>query len=257
MSVTKILVILLPYGFPLLEEEPGNRKAVSSVSRPVYCFVPGWSFYQRTQREEEKRKRAMQRIQHTGFRGGIVALVVLTLIAGRADAIDHRGWTAKNENGGQRFTVLEEFNEEAVRDAETQLVWERSPSTTGTAWTSAPIRCAIKSVGGRKGWRLPSFYELMSLVDPSVTGSPVRPTLPSNHPFTDVKAASYWSVTSFSADSTNAYAVDFLIGDVTLHGKRGVRGYWCVRGGPSAPVPHRLNPGRQVVLSGPLKMPPS
>ncbi|MGH7229686.1 MAG: DUF1566 domain-containing protein [Nitrospiraceae bacterium] len=191
----------------------------------------------------------MQRIQHAGLKGGIVALVVLAFVAGRADAIDHMGWTAKNENGGQRFTVLEEFDEEAVRDAETQLVWERSPSTTGTAWTSAPARCAIKSVGGRKGWRLPSFYELMSLVDPSVTGSPVRPTLPINHPFTDVKAASYWSVTSFSADPTSAYAVDFLIGDVTLHGKRGVRGYWCVRGGNSGQNRHKLDQRYQVIIS--------
>src|SRR5881628_2570684 len=222
MSVTKILVILLPYGLSLLEEEPGNRKAVSNVSRPVYCFVPGWPFYQRTQREEEKRERAMQRMQHTDFRGGIVAVIVLTLVAGRADAIDHLGWTDKNESGGQRFTVLAEFNKEAVRDAETQLVWERSPSTTGTAWTSAPIRCAIKSVGGRKGWRLPSFYELMSLVDPSVKAGPASPRLPNGHPFRDVKAAPYWSGTSYSADPASAYAVDFSLGDIALHGKSGI-----------------------------------
>ncbi|MGH7229724.1 MAG: DUF1566 domain-containing protein [Nitrospiraceae bacterium] len=191
----------------------------------------------------------MQRTPHTGVRGGIVALVVLALVAGRADAIDQLGWTAKNEIGGQRFTVLEEFNDEAVLDAETQLVWERSPSPTGAVWNSAPVHCALKSVGGRKGWRLPSFYELMSLVDPSITGSPVRPTLPSNHPFTDVKAVSYWSVTSFSADPTNAYVVDFLLGDVALHGKNGIRGYWCVRGGNSGQDRHKLDQRYQVIFS--------
>jgi len=188
-------------------------------------------------------------VYHVYLRVAILALLPMALVTVGADAVEFQGWGIKVENQGQRFTVLKEFNGEAVLDNETQLVWERAPSPTGAEWTTAPFRCAVKSVGGRKGWRLPSFYELMSLVDPSIKGSQVRPTLPSDHPFTDVKAASYWSVTSFSADPTSAYAVDFLSGDVTLNGKSGIRGYWCVRGGPSGPDRHRLDHRHQVVFS--------
>ena len=199
----------------------------------------------------------MQQAHLTRVRGAMLALLPLALVAVGADAIEPHGWGTNVENQGQRFTVLKEFNGEAVLDNETLLVWERSPSTMGAAWISAPMRCALKSVGGQKGWQLPSFYELMSLVDPSVKGSPVSPKLPSGHPFRDVKATVYWSGTSYSADPTNAYAVDFLLGDVALHGKNGIRGYWCVRSGSSGQDQHKLDQRHQVIFSSLLKMLPS
>lgn len=191
----------------------------------------------------------MQRVHHGYLRGAMLALVPLALVAVGADAVELRGWGTKVENQGQRFAVLKDFNGEAVLDNETLLVWERSPSTAGAEWISAPMRCAIKSVGGRKGWRLPSFYELMSLIDPSVKGSPASPKLPDGHPFRDVRATVYWSGTSYSVDPTNAYAVDFLLGDVALQGKNGIRGYWCVRGGSSGQDRQKLDHRHQVVFS--------
>lgn len=203
-----------------------------------------------------RKRKAVQLAQHVYLRGAMLALLRLVLVAVGADAVELQGWETKVENQAQRFTVLKEFNSEAVLDNETQLVWERSPSPTGAEWTSAPMRCAIKSVGGRKGWRLPSFYELMSLVDPSVKAGPASPRLPNGHPFRDVKAAPYWSGTSYSADPASAYAVDFFVGDLSLHGKSGIRGYWCVRGGSSGQDRHRLDHGHQVVFPGPVKMLP-
>ena len=52
--------------------------------------------------------------------------------------------------------------------------------------------CPNKNVGGRKSWRLPSFPELASLIDPSNA----NPTLPTGHPFTNVQSAHYWSATA-------------------------------------------------------------
>ena len=75
----------------------------------------------------------------------------------------------------ERFIVLEAFNNEAVRDNETGLVWERSPDPTSNTWSAARFICATKIVGGRKGWRLPSFSELSSLVDTSVAPNPLLP----------------------------------------------------------------------------------
>src|SRR6184192_2356689 len=75
-----------------------------------------------------------------------------------------------NDPGGacpstsSRFTCV--MGNAAVRDNETGLVWERSPETTLNTWSVARFTCAKKAVGGRKGWRLPSFAELSSLMDP-------------------------------------------------------------------------------------------
>jgi hypothetical protein len=125
----------------------------------------------------------------------------------------------------QRFVVLVAFNNEAVRDNETGLVWERSPGLTIFGWKDARLHCPNKNVGGRKGWRLPSFPELASLIDPSNS----NPTLPTGHPFSNVQAAHYWSATALADEPTSAWLVDFNLG-VGTGGKTGSGHAWCVRG---------------------------
>ena len=89
-------------------------------------------------------------------------------------------WDRKIKSAKQRFKILAEFNTDAVLDRETGLVWERKPSTQNMAWSNARLFCAQKAVGGRGGWRLPSFSELASLVDPSVTSN--FPRIPKGSP---------------------------------------------------------------------------
>lgn len=127
----------------------------------------------------------------------------------------------------QRFTVLTGFNNEAVRDNETGLVWERSPATTTDTWFGTRGGCAIKNVGGRIGWRLPSLPELSSLVDPSVV--PPGPTLPVGHPFSNVQSDTYWSGSTVLG--TNAWEVSFFDGLVRSPLLTSLRRGWCVRGG--------------------------
>jgi len=132
----------------------------------------------------------------------------------------------------QRFVVLAAFNNEAVLDKETGLVWEKSPQTAEEGWIFAILICANKTVGGRKGWRLPSMPELASLVDPSVTPGP---TLPAGHPFTNVQSANYWSATSCADDPSHAWFVEFNNGNVNHDFKVVIpRQVWCVRGGMNA-----------------------
>jgi Protein of unknown function (DUF1566) len=102
-------------------------------------------------------------------------------------------WDTKIANG--RFKLLQDFNNEAVLDKETGLVWERQPSNLTFKWPNARLFCAQKGVGGRGGWRLPAFYELASLVDPAVQ---VGPQLPAGHPFLQVQASDYWTDTQFA-----------------------------------------------------------
>jgi hypothetical protein len=75
-----------------------------------------------------------------------------------------------NDPGGacpassSRFECV--MNGAAVRDNETGLVWEQSPSATQFLWADARDACAILALGGRYGWRLPSVVELTSCLPP-------------------------------------------------------------------------------------------
>lgn len=132
-----------------------------------------------------------------------------------------------------RFQILEDSKGEAVLDLETHLIWERNPSGTETAWANASLRCALSSTGGRIGWRLPSFFELMTLVEPSTLTTARKPSLPSGHPFRGIRPGLYWTTDSQNTQPTNAYAVDFLRGDLASSRKNEAHASWCVRGGSS------------------------
>lgn len=149
-------------------------------------------------------------------------------------SIDPQGlsqsWDRKLSNTS-RFTVLTDFGGAAVRDNETGLVWEQSPETKTQNWTGARFHCASRTIGGRKGWRLPSVHELASLVDPSVIPGP---TLPVGHPFTNIQPAHYWSASSFAGKPLYAWNVGFIMGMVHYIKTTDSHNVWCVRGGNNA-----------------------
>jgi hypothetical protein len=133
----------------------------------------------------------------------------------------------------QRFVVLAAFNNDAVLDKETGLVWERSPQTTSASWSVARRTCIEKYVGGQKGWRLPSLQELTTLVDPSI--APPGPTLPPGHPFLAVQSTVYWSATRVDEDARGSWAVHFGLGGgaTFINWAHSVQ-VWCVRDGMNA-----------------------
>src|SRR4030095_10506133 len=67
-----------------------------------------------------------------------------------------------------RFIVLSNWNNEAVLDRETGLVWLRAPMGEA-AWAQASENCVRAKTGGRGSWRLPTINELSSLFDPTLT----------------------------------------------------------------------------------------
>ncbi len=132
----------------------------------------------------------------------------------------------------QRFAVLAAFNNEAVLDKETGLVWEKSPQSAAVSLPNARLACSNKAVGGRKGWRLPALPELASLVDPSIA-SP-GPTLPAGHPFMAVQSANYWSASAHVDNPTLTWGVGFSNGAALGVSKSFDQRVWCVRGGMNA-----------------------
>lgn len=115
---------------------------------------------------------------------------------------------------------------EAVLDKETNLVWEKSPSTVLEDWRRANNQCNGMTLGGRKGWRLPTVQELASLLEAGETGT----TLPDGHPFATVQPQAYWSATLTTADSRFAWGLNFLDGAVGYLRLNTTRLFWCVRG---------------------------
>ncbi len=145
-------------------------------------------------------------------------------------------WDEDIDNSQANNRFVSALGGSAYCDKETGLTWEGSPDTTTRTWNQALSHCADKTVGGKKGWRLPSFAGLASLVD--TTQGP--PTLPANHPFIGVQSTRYWSATTNSAFPTLAWGLTFVNGTVGSNAfflktntptPTSVNFVWCVRGG--------------------------
>jgi hypothetical protein len=137
----------------------------------------------------------------------------------------------------QRFIVLSNWNNEAVLDRETGLVWQRTPAPFLPRWFQAVSECYEDAIGNRRGWRLPSFPELASLLDPTQT----NPALPPGHPFLGVKFGPddfYWTATTIAGQPDSAYQVTFnREGTTGTRAKTSDGNQWCVRGGSGAQNP--------------------
>ena len=109
-------------------------------------------------------------------------------------------------------------------------MWERNPSQDTAHWNNAYHGCLTKKVGGRYGWRLPSFAEICSLWEDDTEDH-----LPEGHPFQNIRSHYYWSSTTSPANTDAAMVLRF--GDssflpMTLFEKTSDSMYmWCVRGG--------------------------
>lgn len=145
-------------------------------------------------------------------------------------AMQLSSWDELIPNAANRFKVLSAFDNQAVLDKETGLVWQRTPEAS-FSWYMARNICATTTTGNRRGWRLPSVHELNSLIDPLSMTNPTGPVLPSGHPFVNVVPAYYWSSTMSAEVPNAAWIVDFGFGSVGFTtGLNDGFPVWCVRG---------------------------
>lgn len=166
-------------------------------------------------------------------------LLALTLAATTAHAASGAGpyyaspaWSQKlactSQANCPRFVVLTDWNNEAVLDRETGLVWQRTPGDQADDRQGAAVQCISSSAGGRRGWRLPSVDELTSLYDPT---TPQDLKLPAGHPFINVLPdRRYWSTTRSTSLPDNTWAVAYRELLWLLGTPVGEFHYWCVRG---------------------------
>jgi hypothetical protein len=154
----------------------------------------------------------------------------LALAASGAAAAPPQSWDRVIPDGAKRFRVLAAMDDEAVLDKETGLVWQRAPSSASLFdWGTSTALCIGTAIGGRRGWRLPSAWELMTLKDPAQS----NPALPPNHPFQDVVTGTpYWTATAASDDADAAHSLTFTSGGqgIITSAKSNTALRWCVRG---------------------------
>jgi hypothetical protein len=105
-----------------------------------------------------------------------------------------------------------------IVDRWTNLKWERTPAATTFVWADAFAHCSALSLSDtRSGWRVPSYKELLTLVDENPHVQYENLNVVSKwidydaFPVTSV-SASYWTSSHPLEDPSKAYSVDFGLG---------------------------------------------
>jgi hypothetical protein len=177
-----------------------------------------------------------QQRRRSGLILGLVALGGLALTDGPAPADSGPGPYYAKPAWDQslpvltQFLVLTDWNNDAVLDKETGLVWERAPFIPTMTWSAARLFCANRATGTRKGWRLPFPFELQSLTTGTEYPS-TPPTLPLGSPFLGVQPAGYWSATTFAVHPTGAWLIELFGSNIIVDNKTATHHAWCVRSG--------------------------
>ena len=113
------------------------------------------------------------------------------------------------------------------QDPETGLEWQRE-SPGKMSWRQALDYAKSLTLDGKSDWRLPTLFELETLLDRSVLDHELRPVVRAEVPFRDT--LSYWSSTTFEENTQNAWIVMFDGAYVLSYYKSNVYQVRCVRG---------------------------
>jgi hypothetical protein len=99
--------------------------------------------------------------------------------------------------------------EDAVRDVETGLTWQRRQSLGVVSWSGAKSGCSALPADGGAPWRLPEVAELLTLLDvEGMDPSGLDPAFFAGEP-----GDFYWTATvEASAPDTDAWSVDTQTG---------------------------------------------
>jgi hypothetical protein len=141
--------------------------------------------------------------------GGATALLALATLA-RADT----------DAPPDQYNLFN-LNSQVIQDDWTLLVWQRYPPTTQVSFYDAEVYCANLMLptgsGASTGWRLPSYKELMTLVDeaPHVEyddGALITKWIDGDAFPGATVTTPYWTSSPYPVGSGDAYTIDFSTG---------------------------------------------
>ena len=96
-----------------------------------------------------------------------------------------------------------------ISDKKQSIYWQDTPipkKKNRKDWDDAASYCDALVLNGLEHWRLPTFNELLSIVD-------YRHSYPAINPvFSYTAEGTYWTATDFSATRSRAWTIDFRTG---------------------------------------------
>jgi len=112
-----------------------------------------------------------------------------------------------------------------ITDNVTGFIWQKEDEGVTLNWTDAVSYSNNLTLAGYSDWRLPSEYELMSIVNYGT----YTPSIDTTY-FSGTNTSDYWSTTIYANDSTNAWSVNFYDGFVRQNSKSNSLYVRCIRG---------------------------
>jgi len=112
-----------------------------------------------------------------------------------------------------------------VKDERNGIYWQDTEDSKVSSedWDDAELYCDKLVLNGMEKWRLPTFRELLSIVDYSRSNPAINPL------FAHVDEGTYWTSTDFSPTTSRAWTIDFRTGKTYYNYKTTNHAVRCVK----------------------------
>lgn len=152
------------------------------------------------------------------YYGNIIILSTASFVGG-GNVVCVRG----NELPSASFTTQMISSEIVVKDSVTGLMWQKTYPSSRYTWVNALKYCEDLVYAGYDDWHLPNKNELASLINYDKSEAPYSdfPDMPTGFGF--------WSSSTFSGNTDNAWNVNFGDSKVGNNAKTGTNFVRCVR----------------------------
>ncbi len=112
-----------------------------------------------------------------------------------------------------------------VKDEQNAIYWQDTLASQVSSedWDDAELYCSKLVLDGMEKWRLPTFRELLSIVDYKLVHPAINPL------FSYTNEGTYWTSTDFSPTPARAWTIDFRTGETYYNYKTTNHAVRCVR----------------------------